>query len=393
MTTPVATIDSTGISVPDFATALAYVQGLYQAAFGNDAYIDPDSQDGQWIGNIASAISDSNEMAAAVFNQFSPSTSQGAGLASVVKINGLSKLASSQSTADVTLVGQVGTQITNGQVGDSQQQNTTWDLPALVTIPISGQITVTATCTQQGAIVAPAHTLTQILTPTRGWQTSDNALAATPGAPVEIDATLRMRQAASTNQVAQTPVSALQGALTNLAGVQRLRIYENDTDVPDGNGVKAHTLAIVIEGGDATQICQTIALKKMPGGGTQGTVTQVVVDQNGAPKPISFYPLTVVPITVAITIKALPGYISTTGAQIVADVASWISGLGIGAEVYWAKLFGPAGLNNVALGNTFNVQSITLSRDGNPLAPADVVISFIEAASCDAAHVALTVTS
>jgi len=393
VTTPTAIIDETGISAPDFATVLAYLQGQYQTIFGSDVYIAPDSQDGQWIANIAAAINDSNQMAIGVFNQFSPSTSQGAGLSSVVKINGLARLVSSQSTADVTIIGQAGTLITNGQIGDDQELNTRWNLPATVTIPISGQIVVTATCTQQGAVTAQAHTLTTILTPTRGWQSVDNVLPATTGAPVETDAELRERQSVSTSLPAVSPVPSIYGTLANLAGVQRLEVYENSAGYTDVNGVPGHSIACVIEGGDATDICTAIALKKTPGTGTYGDISQVIIDPVSlVPVTVSFFDLIDVNITVSISIKALIGYVSTTGTQIIADIVAWLNGLPIGEDVYWSKLFGPAGLNNVVLGNTFNVTAITISRDGNPLAASDVVISFREAAACNAGLVTLTVS-
>ncbi|MGC8170052.1 baseplate J/gp47 family protein, partial [Salmonella enterica] len=76
--------------------------------------------------------------------------------------------------------------------------NNIWNLPASVTIPPSGLITVTATCAAIGAVSAPAGTITTINTPTRGWQSVTNPADAVPGAEVESDAALRSRQKIST---------------------------------------------------------------------------------------------------------------------------------------------------------------------------------------------------
>jgi uncharacterized phage protein gp47/JayE len=390
-TITIATVDSTGISVTSYADLLAALISGFQSIYGSDIYVAPDSQDGQALSIFASGMNDAGAMAAFVFNNYSPSYAIGAGLSSAVKINGLERHTSSKSTADVTLVGVDGTLITNGVIGDNLNLGTQWTLPPSVSIDITGQVTVTATCTTDGATAAPIGSLTQILTPTVGWQTVTNTSEATPGAPVETDAQLRERQSVSTNLPAQSPLSAIAGALANLPGVQRLMVYENDTGATDSNGIPGHTIAAVIEGGDVTQICQTIEAKKTPGTGTYGSVSQIVIDQAGVPVTIRFFPLTDVPITVAITIKALSGYVSTTGGALVADVVAWINSLAIGEDVYLSKLYGPAGLNNTSLGDTYNVTSITLSRNGNPLTAADVIVAFNEAGTCATGNVTLTV--
>ncbi|WP_414756786.1 hypothetical protein, partial [Anabaena sp. CCY 9910] len=68
-----------------------------------------------------------------------------------VKINGIARAAASFSSCDVDIVGQAGAIITDGVVQDAQLQNR-WNLPASVTIPLSGQITVTARCATIGSI-------------------------------------------------------------------------------------------------------------------------------------------------------------------------------------------------------------------------------------------------
>jgi uncharacterized phage protein gp47/JayE len=80
----------------------------------------------------------------------------------------------------------------------SDQNDNAWILHPSVTIPLAGQITVTATCQTLGAISAPAGTITSIQTIVPSWQTVTNPTAATPGAPVESDAKLRTRQTIST---------------------------------------------------------------------------------------------------------------------------------------------------------------------------------------------------
>ena len=181
ITTTAPTVDATGITAPSYADVLAYLKSQYQTIYGSDVYLEADSQDGQFLAIIASAINDANAVAISVYNAFSPASAQGANLSSVVKINGITRAVASLSTVDLTIVGQVGITITNGVVQDTN--NVKWDLPASVTIPPAGTIVVTATCETPGAIAAVAGSVNQISTPTRGWQTVTNVSAAAPGNP------------------------------------------------------------------------------------------------------------------------------------------------------------------------------------------------------------------
>ncbi|MGI4812793.1 MAG: hypothetical protein ACRYGG_05585, partial [Janthinobacterium lividum] len=112
LATLACTIDSTGISAPAYADILGSLTASFQSIYGSDIYVDPDSQDGQWLATLSQIINDGNQADVTVFVGYSPTYAQGAALASQVKINGLRKDVASNSTAVVDVVGQVGTSIT-----------------------------------------------------------------------------------------------------------------------------------------------------------------------------------------------------------------------------------------------------------------------------------------
>lgn len=389
LTTVAPTIDANGITAPTYADIYAYFQAQYQAIYGTDVYIDPDSQDGQLLAVFAKAISDVNAVCIGVYNSFSPSKAVGAALSSNVKINGIRREAASYSSADLTLVGQAGTTITNGIAKDGN--NYQWALPATVTIPPSGQIVATATCTTIGSIAAAAGTINQIGTPMRGWQTVTNASAAAEGAPVEMDAALRQRQTVSTALPSRTVLDGIVGAIANLSGVTRYRGYENDTDVINSDGIPRHSISMVVEGGDATAIANAIAVKKTPGGGTYGTTSIKVVNQYGRPAMINFFRPTDAPIAVAVSLKALTGYSAATGAAVQAAIAAYINAVEIGGGdaqcVEWDSCIAAA--KGVPGASTFKIVSLTLTGPRGAGAP-DVALLFNESASCSAASVTIT---
>ena len=72
MAFPITSIDGNGVYVPLFTDVLAYLQDQYRALYGSDVDLDPDTQDGQWVSVIASAINDTNLTIAATYLSYSP---------------------------------------------------------------------------------------------------------------------------------------------------------------------------------------------------------------------------------------------------------------------------------------------------------------------------------
>src|SRR5215831_3571910 len=356
LNTLAAVIDSTGIWAPAYIDILNSLVASYQSIFGSDVYLDPDSQDGQWLAIIARAIFDTNQAMVATYNAFSPATAIGAGLSSVVKINGIERKVPSQSTVPVDLVGTTGTEILNGVVSDLAGANR-WDLPASVVIPYSGLITVTATCETAGAIQAGIGTISVIVTPVPGWQTVYNRFTAAPGAPVEDDFTLRRRQAVSTALPAQAILGAILANVEAQPGVQRAMIYENDSNDTDIDTLPPHSIAVVAEGGATGDIAGAIAHTKPPGSYTYGTVAVGIIDSAGIENTIRYFPLTLVTLTIEIHIAPLDGWLSAYAAQIRAQVADFVSTLPIGYDSYLSKLYAAAELPEPE-GLTYDVTEI-----------------------------------
>lgn len=390
LATLAAQVSATGISAPQYSDLVGSDVATYQGIFGSDAQLTPDTQDYQLLAIRCLAIRDCNDLAIAVYNSFFPGYAQGVGLSALVPINGLAREVATNSTVDLYLVGQAGTIIQDGQVQDSN--GNIWNLPATVTIPTSGDITVTATAAAAGAVTAAAGTVSQMYTIVAGWQSATNPAAAVIGAPVETDAALRIRQAQSTALPSQSPLDSILAAVANSGGIGRYTIYENDTRVTDGNGQPGNSVAVVVEGGNATAIAGVIQLKKAPGTGTYGTTSVSMVDQKGLPITINFFELTEVPIYAAITIQPLAGYVSSTGLALVAALAAFIGSLDIGEEVYLSWLYGPAGLSNSPLGLTFVITSLTIGLSSGSLSASNIPIAFNAAASCTTANITLTVS-
>lgn len=375
------TIDSAGITAPSYNDIYQSLIASFKLIYGSDIYIASDSQDGQWIAILAKAIHDSNQAAITCFLAYSPTYSQGNGLSAMVKINGIRRLIPTYSSVDLLLIGQAGTTITNGVAEDSLGQK--WNLPASVTFPLGGSITVTATAANAGAVDALANTITKIATPTLGWQSVNNVLAAVPGAPTENDLALRSRQSVSTALPSLSVFEGTVGAVANVTGVLQYKGYENYTDATDANGLPPHSISIVVEGGDSQLIANAIAVHKTPGTNTYGTTAVLTYDQYGLPNTINFYRPTIIACGVEITITALVGYTTGFATDIANAVAAYLSAFEIGEDIYLTKLYVPANLDNVPEGQTFNVTQIRIKKGAGAFGTTDLVYAFNELVSCN----------
>ncbi len=387
-----ATVTAEGISAPDYQTILDTLTSYYMQIYGSDAYLDPDSKDGQAVALQALAIHDGNNTAITVYNSFSPATAMRSALTSNVKINGIARKGATNSTVDLLLTGTAGTSITNGSVKDAN--NVIWNLPPATVID-GGSVTVTATCANSGAVAALAGTVITINTPTRGWTSVTNPTAATVGAPVETDAELRIRQGQSVALPSITPFEGVDGAIANVTGVTRHKLYENDTGAQDSNGLPAHSISAIVDGGDVTEIAQTIRGNKGQGTATYGTTSVTVPDKYGNPHVISFSRSTDVPIFGHITLKAFTGYTSQIGVQIQQAVADYINSLTIGDSVLLSRIYSPANLGVVSGGDAryYDITELLIGKSSGSLAAANVNIAYDESASCKPENIALTVTS
>lgn len=381
-------IDSTGYRYADYPTFLAYVQSSYRGIYGSDIYLGADSMDGQWTAILAQMLYDVATVGSSTYNSFSPASAQGVGLSRNVKINGLERDIPTHSTADVDVGGTAGTVITNGIAVDTLNQQ--WALPASVTIPFGGTVTVTATAVEEGAVVAAANTINGIFTPTLGWQTVNNGAAATPGAPVETDAALRIRQAESTANPSLTVLEGTYGSIANTVGVQYVQVWENFTNTNDGNSQVPHSILAVVDGGSVTDVAQAIQVHKTPGtdpwsGPTHSghNQSQVVYDSRGMPITIGFFQPPLI-ATIGVQVSLTPGVGWTTDFEttIALQISTYINSLGIGTGSQFNGSVRVIPLYSLVyvpgyITSMYVINSVQIQVNAGGFSTSDIPISFI----------------
>jgi len=386
-------IDSAGFHVADFPSFLSFVQTAYKGIYGADVYLGADSIDGQWTTLQAQMLYDTAMLAAAVYNSLSPVSAQGTGLSRIVKINGLNRDVPTFSTVVLTVVGVAGTVLTSCIAVDILNQQ--WALPATVTIPSGGSINVTATATVQGSINALANTITGIFTPALGWQTVNNAASATAGSPVETDSQLRARQIVSVANPSLTVLDGTYGSVANVPGVTNVAVWENFTGSTDANGQPAHSISVVVNGGDLTAVARAIQIHKTPGtnpwsGPTHSGHNQTVIlpDSRGVPVSIGFFqpPLTA-EIGVQVTLVTGAGWTTAFEPIIAAQVASYINSLGIGAGAQFGGLVQVIPLYPLLfvpgyVSSMYVISSVEIQLNGGGFSSSPISINEISLPTC-----------
>jgi uncharacterized phage protein gp47/JayE len=237
--------------------------------------------------------------------------------------------------------------------------------------------------------------VTQINTPTLGWTSVTNASAAAIGSAAETDTELRARQTISTTLASTTPLDAIDGAIAGLSGVSRYVLFENDTGAVDANGLPAHSISAVIEGGDVNEIAQTLYSRKGQGVSSNGTTSITIADVYGNPHVIQFSRPVDVPIYIAITMTAFIGYTTAIGNQIKTGIADYINSLSIGADVLLSRVYSPANLGVVSGGNSqyYDIMNLQIGRVSTALSTANITIAWNESPTCDVSNINLTVSS
>jgi Uncharacterized homolog of phage Mu protein gp47 len=284
MTAPRFTPD--GIQVQTFQEIYDELAAGYRAIYGEDINLEPNSPDGQRVAIEAQLVLDSQSFGALEYNQRDPDFALGQSLNSIIKLSGITRRPTTRSQVDVVVTtDRPLTLPPDYAVEDDLGQ--AWTTLNAIDIPPGGT-TVTLFAENFGAVEADPATVVNPVTVVIGVLSVTNPTAATVGIDEETDQELRVRR----NRSLETPQSSSTGrmftALANLPNVTDVAVYENDTDVTDADGIPAHSLWVVVEGGAVSDIVETMVKNKTGGKGMVGAVTGTFSEDFTRPNGTTF---------------------------------------------------------------------------------------------------------
>jgi hypothetical protein len=176
---------------------------------------------------------------------------------------------------------------------------------------------------------------------------------------------------------------AIVASLYEVDDVVRVSGVHNDTNATDADGIPAHSIAMVVDGGDVQEIAETIWKKKGEGVATFGDIRQDITDEFSNDYPVYFSRPTIKQIAVTITISQDHGYTTQKLPIIKKRIADFINALPIGEDVNLVRVLTSAVTANGVIDTTFKVTAITIGVVGETQAQQPVVIAWDEAAACD----------
>lgn len=390
-------IDGTGMHIPLYQEIVDKLVEDMKQIFGDDIYLEADSQDYQQISIFARMIYDSYNLALLAYNNRTPKDAVGIGLDNIVALAGIQRKPATASTVVLTITGVDGTKISNGEVSDDNGNY--WELPDEVIIPSNGIIDVTATSKEKGNVFALPNTITNINTPVYGWLSVTNKQASSAGIDVENDFELRGRFSLSVLGPSSSIFESLQESLAAIPGVTRVRGYENDTSATSTGtvppnvpaGIPSHTISFVVEGGNDVDVATELYMKKTPGCGTFGTTTVKFQSVTGNILAVNFYRPKYTNVKVKITIKQLDGYTSDYVDKMQEAISTYITEMSIAEALYNSVLISVA----LEAMNSKNYPAYTVTKvecstdDGSTWSTNDVNQVYYGAFTCSKSDVSV----
>lgn len=279
-------LNANGLQVKTLNEIIADLVAGMQAIFGADINVSSNSPDGQLIGIFAQAAQDNLELLVDVYNGFAVEAAYGQVLDQRVALNGITRRAGTFTVTPVlitvdralTLQGLDGTAPFFTVADDAGNQ---FQLQATHVFVGAGSATLNFQAVAIGQVETTPNTITNQVTQVLGVTNVNNpSPASTVGINEETDFDLKIRRDKSFYLQADGPAASVEAALLAIPDVVDAFVPENTTNAP-ANGVPAHGIWAIVNGGTDAEVGQAIYSKKMMGADMAGAASYIITRPNG----------------------------------------------------------------------------------------------------------------
>ncbi len=284
-------LTSTGLTINTLAEEVTELNTGLQSIYGMDINLDSNSPDGQLVNIFAQAIIDQLELLEQIYNSFDPDQAVGRSLDERCAINNIARAGGTFTIVQIVIITDrtVTLQGLDANFNDINGTGFTIQNAAGTQFILVDTETFTAgtyarnfRAQQIGQVEVTVDTLTIPVTIVLGVVSVNN-----PSSPLQIgqnqetDAQLRVRRQRSVSINSAGYLNGLIGACLALEGVTEVRAYENVTSSTDSDGIPAHSIWLIVEGGANTDIANVLYNKKSMGCGMRGDVEVTIETVNG----------------------------------------------------------------------------------------------------------------
>jgi uncharacterized phage protein gp47/JayE len=227
----------------------------------------------------------------------------------------------------------------------------------------AGYNTVAATATETGVVAAQAYQITEIVTAVSGWKGVNNLADATTGTAEETDPALRARRESRLAAAGKGTVASIRAALLEVSGVTNAFVFENTTDVTDGDGLPPHSIQCTVVGGTDVAVAQSIFDNKAAGIATYGIdISEVIVDDQGINHTILADRADQMEIWIAITVITDGNYPSDGDTQVAAALAALGDELTDGKDVIYQQFVAASLESCGGVSGVVDIQSCAIDK-------------------------------
>lgn len=300
-------VTDTGIVIDTLTEVHQRLTEGFKRIYGADINLDADSPDGQMIGLFSQEIDNINQALAMIVQALDPYKATGAWLEQRAMYAGIVRRGAQYSYLDdVIITGKPGVIIPKNTLF-SEGNLSKWISLTECVLDVNGAARVNMRSQALGAFAVQVGKALTMETVRVGVEKVVTTQPAKEGVFEETDGNLLMRFMRSHAINNHDDRQGLEGALLDLPDVRQAKVYENFTNQTDEKNIPAHTLNVVVIGGDDADIGRTILKKKMGGCGVFGAISHTQ-DYAGVSRTVKFDRAAIVNIKVKIVLERIGGF-------------------------------------------------------------------------------------
>lgn len=384
-------VTASGFVDKPIETILDEIETAQKAAFGSEFDTSAQSPAGQINGIMSTHIREIWEVMQAIYAAWDPDTNTGQAQTAIAALSGTVRRAATKSTVTAIVNLDAGVTLATGAVASvsgapDRRFVTTADATNSGGAPAN--VSVAMEAEDAGVVVASAGTLTVIETPQSGWNSVTNAADATLGTAQETEEDLRIRRETELRRAGAAAVDAIRSDVADVTDVTQVTVFENTSDITDGDGVPPHAIEVVVVGGTANDIAQAIWDSKAGGIEAHGDTSGTAVDDEDNNRTVEFSRPDAIDIYIDAECTVDSDYPADGDTQIKEALAAYGQAMAVGEDLVWSALF------PVVFGIS-GVVDVTLLETGTAPAPSgtsNIVIGSRQIANIDTANITVTST-
>lgn len=223
-----------------------------------------------------------------------------------------------------------------------------------------------------GKITLPYGIATKMVNNITGFDSVTNLLEPTYGRMAETDIELRQSYIAKSALRSNTMINSIVAELLNNVGnVESASGYENYNNFVDERGLPPHSIEIIVEGGDNSEIAQAILRRKAGGIQTYGSVIVDVPGENGDSIPVRFNRPEYLYTWLKLVLHGNPGklpvnYANLTTQSLLDDGAQLLAGTSLFTQLLTGGIYNVvAGITYIDIYTAYSNDSKYVPKDGD----------------------------